>query len=153
MPSYLSYILQLLNIGYFLSIKTAYRREAKNLIYSQIKYITKLKFLLYFKAAFFNLIIESNIQRSFRGAKLVLFNLEAVILKLNIRLKTLILLLLNKEPQKSKTLSNTLEIRFQLTLVKIRIQRYLNSLLTLIVKAFKKLTKGVAIIAYKLALA
>jgi hypothetical protein len=37
--------------------------------------------------------------------------------------------------------------------VKARMQRYIDSLLTLIVAAFEKVLKGAAIIAYKLALA
>jgi hypothetical protein len=36
--------------------------------------------------------------------------------------------------------------------VKVRIQRHLDSLLTSIVEAFKKVLKGVVIIAYKLVL-
>jgi hypothetical protein len=40
-----------------------------------------------------------------------------------------------------------------LTLVKVRIQKYVDSLLTSIVEAFKKVLKGVAIITHKLVLA
>jgi len=56
-----------------------------------INYITKLKFLLAFKAALNKVFIKENIYRSFRGASLVLFNLEAVLSKLNIRLYILLL--------------------------------------------------------------
>lgn len=49
---------------------------------NMIIYILKLEFLPCFKTAFDALIIESNIQGDFRGAGLVPFNLEAVILKL-----------------------------------------------------------------------
>jgi hypothetical protein len=48
--------------------------------------------LLAFKAAFKKLIIKKNIYIDFRGARLVLYNLEVVILKLNIVLYTLTLL-------------------------------------------------------------
>ena len=58
---------------------------------NKITCILKLKFLLCFKAAFNALITESNIQGGFRGAGLVPFNLEAVILKLEVRLCTLLL--------------------------------------------------------------
>jgi hypothetical protein len=51
---------------------------------SYINYITKIKFLLYFKAAFNALITKSNILGSFKGARLVLFNLEAVLLQLKV---------------------------------------------------------------------
>jgi hypothetical protein len=58
---------------------------------SYINYIIKLKFLLYFKAAFSTLITTNNILGGFRGARLALFNLEVVILKLNVQLRTLLL--------------------------------------------------------------
>jgi hypothetical protein len=49
MLSYLLYLLQPLNISYFLPLKRAYRRKINSLIYNYINYITKLKFLLAFK--------------------------------------------------------------------------------------------------------
>ncbi len=51
---------------------------------NHINYITKIKFLLYFKAAFNAAVRKSNILEGFQGASLVLHNLEAIILKLNI---------------------------------------------------------------------
>jgi hypothetical protein len=50
----------------------------------------KLKFLLCFKAAFTALITTNNVLGGFKGARLALFNLEAVILKLNVQLRTLL---------------------------------------------------------------
>jgi hypothetical protein len=47
------------------------------------KKIKKEAFLLAFKVAFKKLIIKENICAGFRGARLVLYNLEVVILKLN----------------------------------------------------------------------
>jgi hypothetical protein len=88
MPPHLSHILQLLDVGCFSSIKTAYGRQAENLMRSQINHITKLKFLLCFKAAFNAAITKNNILGGFRGASLVPHNLEAVISKLNVRLRT-----------------------------------------------------------------
>ena len=57
-------------------------------MHNYIYYIIKLEFLLAFKAAFFKLITKNNICASFQGAGLVLFNLEAVLLKLNVKLWT-----------------------------------------------------------------
>ena len=62
-------------------------------------------------------------------------------------------LAVNNETWQSQTPSNTLELGSQSTLVKARIQRHIDSSLTSIVKAFKKVLKGVVIIAYKLVLA
>jgi hypothetical protein len=56
------------------------------------KKIKKEAFLLAFKAAFKKAIIKDNIYAGFRGARLVLYNLEAVILKLNVVLCILTLL-------------------------------------------------------------
>jgi hypothetical protein len=50
---YLLYLLQLLNVSYFLLLKRAYSYKIKGLIYNYINYITKLEFLLAFKAAFY----------------------------------------------------------------------------------------------------
>ena len=49
---YLSYLLQLLNISYFLLLKRTYSYKVESLIYNNINYVTKLKFLLAYKAAF-----------------------------------------------------------------------------------------------------
>jgi hypothetical protein len=53
-----------------------------------INYITKLKFLLAFRAAFNALITPDNIRGGFRGVGLVLDDSEAVLLKLDIKLQT-----------------------------------------------------------------
>ena len=54
-------------------------------------YITKEDFLLAFKAAYNKAFIENNIRIGFRSTRLVLLNLDIIILKLNIRLYILIL--------------------------------------------------------------
>jgi hypothetical protein len=88
MPSYLSYLLQLLDVGCFLPLKQAYSNKINSLAQYSTKKIKKEAFLLAFKVAFNKLIIKENICAGFRGARLVLHNLEAVILKLNIVLYT-----------------------------------------------------------------
>jgi hypothetical protein len=87
-----------------------------------ITYITKLEFLPCFIRAYNTAITSSNIQGGFRGAGLVLFDLERVITTLDVRLRTPSPPLpINNEPWQSQTLSNTLEFGSQLTLVKARI--------------------------------
>jgi hypothetical protein len=56
---------------------------------SQINHITKLEFLLSFKAAFNTSVTTNNILGGFRGARLAPFDPEAVISKLDVRLRTL----------------------------------------------------------------
>ncbi|KAF1928793.1 uncharacterized protein M421DRAFT_391700 [Didymella exigua CBS 183.55] len=61
MPLHSSYLLQLLDVGCFSLLKKAYGRQAEQLMRSKITHITKLEFLLCFKAAFNALITKSNI--------------------------------------------------------------------------------------------
>ncbi|KAF2004359.1 hypothetical protein P154DRAFT_426427, partial [Amniculicola lignicola CBS 123094] len=77
-----------LNIVCFLVLKRAYSCEIEDLICYYINYITKLEFLPAFKAAFIRFVNGDNICASFQGTSLVLYNLEAVILKLDIKLRT-----------------------------------------------------------------
>jgi hypothetical protein len=92
MPPYLSYLLQLLDVGCFSPLKRAYSDEINSLSQYSTKKIKKEAFLLAFKAAFKKSIIKENIYAGFRGAGLVPHNLEAVILKLDVVLYTLTLL-------------------------------------------------------------
>ena len=71
-------------MGYFLSIKKAYRGQVENLMCVYINHITKTKFLPVFKAAFNMSFTKSNIRISFQGAGLVPFNPDMVILRFNI---------------------------------------------------------------------
>jgi hypothetical protein len=59
---------------------------------SRIYHINKETFLLAFKATFSKVFTAENVCAGFRGARLVLYNLEVVLLKLNVRLRTLTLL-------------------------------------------------------------
>ena len=135
-------------------MKKAYGRQAENLIRNRINHITKAEFLPCFIEAFKASFTPSNIQGGFRGAGLVPFDPERVISTLDVKLRTPSPQLpINNAPWQSQTPSNTLELRSQSTLVKTRIQRHADSSPTSIVKAFKKVSKGAAIIAHKLVLA
>ena len=59
---------------------------------SYINYITKLEFLLAFRAAFYKAFTGSNIYAGFKATRLALFNLDAVLLKLNIVVVSILLL-------------------------------------------------------------
>ena len=71
-------------------LNRAYSDGILALARNYIIYITKEDFLLAFKAAYNKAFIENNIRIGFRGTRLVLFNLDVIILKLNIRLCTLV---------------------------------------------------------------
>jgi hypothetical protein len=70
-------------------LKWAYSDEINSLSRYGTKKIKKEAFLLAFKAAFEKSMTKENICAGFRGAGLVLHNLEAVILKLDVVLCTL----------------------------------------------------------------
>ncbi|KAH5464617.1 hypothetical protein HBI28_238220 [Parastagonospora nodorum] len=135
MPPHSSHLLQPLDVGCFAPLKKAYGRQAEELMRNRITHITKLEFLLCFKRAFDAAITSSNIQGGFRGAGLVPFDSERVILALDVRIRTPPLPTVEDRPWQSQTPSNTLELGSQSTL------------------AFEKVSKGAAIIAHKLVLA
>jgi hypothetical protein len=83
---------------------------------------------------------------------LVLFDLEVVILTLDVRLRTLLLPMIEDVPWQLQTLSNTLEFGLQLKLIQERIRRHVDSLPTYMVEAIKSLLKGAEMIAYSLVL-
>ena len=66
-----------------------YSDKISALARSRIHHINKETFLPAFKAAFTQAFTAENICAGFRGAGLVLHNLEAVLLKLNVQLRTL----------------------------------------------------------------
>jgi hypothetical protein len=89
MLSYLSHLLQPLDVACFALLKRSYGDSILALARNYIYYISKETFLLAFKAAYEHTFTKENACVGFRGARLVLFNLNAVLLKLNVRLRTL----------------------------------------------------------------
>ena len=73
-------------------MKRAYGIALKDFIKSHITYVIKVEFFIAFKAAYFTAITEKNIKGGFRGAGLIPFDPEAVISKLDIKLRTLTLI-------------------------------------------------------------
>jgi hypothetical protein len=89
---YLSHLLQPLNVACFALLKRSYNNNILALARNYIYYINKETFLLAFKAAYKLTFTKENAYAGFRGARLVLCNLDTVLLKLNVRLRTLTLL-------------------------------------------------------------
>jgi hypothetical protein len=86
------HLLQPLNVAYFVLLKRSYSNSILALARNYIYYISKETFLLAFKAAYKYIFTKENACAGFRGTRLVLFNLDTVLLKLNVRLRTLTLL-------------------------------------------------------------
>jgi hypothetical protein len=92
MPPHLSHLLQLLNVACFSLLKRAYGDEISALARDRIYYINKQTFLLAFKVAFKKAFTRENACAGFRGAGLCLHDLQAVLLKLDVQLRTQTLL-------------------------------------------------------------
>ena len=88
-PAHLSYLLQPLDIGCFAVLKRIYGRIVKTKMRNGINYINKLDFLEVYPLIRIKAFKSETIKNSFGAAGLVPFSPERVILKLNIRLRTL----------------------------------------------------------------
>jgi hypothetical protein len=146
MPPHSSHLLQPLNVGCFSPLKRAYSREVESLIRHYINHITKLEFLPAFKAAFNRAFTPSNICSAFRGAGLVPLQPDAVLLKLDVQLRTPTPAALAEAPWEARTPSNVRELEAQSTLIRNRVRQHKSSLLALIIKAINQLKKGAEVI-------
>jgi hypothetical protein len=112
MPPHSSHLLQPLDGGCFGPLKKAYGNQIQHMMKCFIHHITKLEFLLAFKAAFFQAITRDNVQRGFRGAGLIPFDPEVVLSRLDIQLRTPTPPPTEPAIWQSQTPSNALEISF-----------------------------------------
>jgi hypothetical protein len=110
MPAHASHILQPLDVGCFAPLKRAYKQEVGALVNCGVNYIDKRAFLDAFKLVFKRLFLKDNIQSSFRVTSLVPLGLEVVISRLEVKPRTLTLLLLGSTAWQPKILSNALEL-------------------------------------------
>jgi hypothetical protein len=92
MLSHSSHLLQPLDVACFAPLKRSYSNSISALARNYIHHISKETFLLAFRAAYKHTFTEENARAGFRGAGLVLFNPDAVLSKLNVRLRMLTLL-------------------------------------------------------------
>jgi len=147
MPLHLLHLLQSLDVGCFLPLKHAYGSEISNLARQSTTHITKMNFLAAIKSAFFKAFTTENICGSFRGAGLVSFDPEAVVLQLDLRLRmptpstpdTIL------EPQTPHT---AYKLQSQSSLIRERIQRHQNSSPTSIVELLNRFTRGAKMMAH-----
>ena len=149
MPPHSSHLLQPMDVGCFGPLKKAYSEQIENLVRCGVNHITKEEFLPAFKAAFKSAISYSNIQGGFRGAGLVPFNPDAVLQKLDVRLRT-------PTPPlpaipttwESQTPRNCTDLEFQAAYLRHRIQNHQNSSPTSILGSLNSLEKGAKMMVY-----
>ena len=146
MPPHSSYLLQPLDVGCFSPLKRAYSREIEALIRHHINHITKLEFLLAFKAAFTQSFTSVNISPAFRGAGLVPLQPDVVLSKLDVQLRTPTPPALAEAIWEAQTPSNVRELEAQSTLIRERVRRHKSSSPASIIEAIDQLKKGAKVI-------
>jgi DDE superfamily endonuclease/helix-turn-helix, Psq domain len=155
LPAHSSHLTQPLDVGCFSVLKRAYSRQIEDFIKAHINHITKVEFFIAFKTAYLQSITIQNAKAGFRGAGLVPFNPQAVISKLDVKLRT-------PTPTRppsadadhwvSQTPHNPTDALLQTTLVKSRIACHQGSSPTPIFTTVAALAKGTEILAHEVTL-
>jgi len=154
-PPHSSHLLQPLDISYFTPLKKAYSRQIEQLMRMNITHISKLEFLCAFREAFFTSITENNIQGGFSGARLVPYDPEKVISKLDIRIRTPTPPASSPGtalPWLSQTPHNPREATSQSEFIKTRISNHQGSSPTPMLATVDRLAKGTMAIMHKVTL-
>jgi hypothetical protein len=155
MPSHSSHILQPLDVSCFGPLKKAYGREIEGLMRAHITHITKADFFPAFYTAFKAAMTRENIHGAFRGAGLIPFNPQSVLLRLDVRLRTPTPVEEALELPNAwvpKTPNNPTEATSQTDYIKRRISRHQGSSPTTILEAMDQFAKGTYGIMHKMAL-
>ena len=139
--AYLLYLLQLLDIGYFLALKQAYRYSVKQIISRGVNYINKCGFLLLYRQARQIALYRNNIQVGFAATSLVPYSPNRVLLQLYTKYQTPLYPPLNTS-QAAKTPYNITKLQKQTALLKRYLKQRLYSLLSLIEQTLSQLIKG-----------
>ncbi|KAI1514845.1 DDE superfamily endonuclease [Pyrenophora tritici-repentis] len=147
MPPHSSHLLQPLDVGCFSPLKRAYSREVESLMRNHINHITKLEFLPAFKIAFNRAFTLANICSAFRGAGLVPLQLEAVLSKVDVQLRTPTPpAALPEAPWVAQTPSNARKLEAQSSLIRERVRQHKSSSPASIIIAIDQLKKGAEVI-------
>ena len=152
LPAHSSHITQPLDVGCFSVLKRKYGRQIEDFIKAYINHITKVEFFIAFKAAYQQSITVQNAQAGFRGAGLIPFDPQAVISKLDIKLRTPTPTgppSAEADPWVSQTPHNPADALSQTTLVKNRIALHQGSSPTPIFATVTSLAKGTEILAHQ----
>jgi hypothetical protein len=136
-------------------LKYLYGKELEAFIKAHINHITKVEFFIAFKAAHTNTMTAENIRAGFRGTGLVPYDPQAVLSKLDIKLRTPTPTgppLPEASPWISQTPHNPAEAISQSEHVQTRIANYQESSLTNMLSVVRQLAKGTELIAHRVTL-
>jgi hypothetical protein len=155
MPPHSSHLLQPLDVGCFSPLKRAYSRQIEVLMKSHVNHVTKLEFFIAFKTAFYSVFTEDNVKAGFRGAGLVPHDPEAVISKLDVKLRTPTPTgppPASADPWVSQTPRNPTDAVSQTDFIKGRISGHQGSSPTPILDAIDQFAKGAKAMMHEVAL-
>jgi hypothetical protein len=152
MLSHSSYLLQPLDVACFAPLKRSYGDGISALARNHIHHISKETFLLAFKAAYKHIFTKENARAGFRGARLVPFNPDAVLSKLDVRLRTLTPPQRDDAAWEARTPRNAKELEAQTTLIRKRMQRRPGSSASSLNEQVRQLSKGAQQIAHNMVL-
>jgi hypothetical protein len=152
MPSHSSHLLQPLDVACFAPLKRSYGDGISALARNHIHHISKETFLPAFKAAYERTFTEENARAGFRGAGLVPFNPDAVLSKLDVRLRTPTPPRRDDAAWEAKTPRNAKELEAQTTLIQQRMQRRQGSSASSLDEKIRQLSKGAQQIAHNMVL-
>ena len=105
-------------------LKRYYSDRILLLARSRIYYVNKETFLLAFKEAYKKTFTLENVRAGFQGARLVLYDLEAVLSKLDVQLRTPTPPAPGTVVWEAQTPRNAREIEAQSTLIRNRMRNY-----------------------------
>jgi hypothetical protein len=155
LPPHSSHITQPLDVGCYSILKKMYGAEIERFIKARITHITKPEFFLAFEAAFHQTFTKKNVLGGFRGAGLTPYDPQAVLSKLDVKLRTPTPPGTPDGPPTpwiSKTPQTTNEALSQSTLIKDQIVRHQGSSPTPILAAVDQLSKGMQAVSHRVAL-
>ena len=155
LPAHSSHITQPLDVGFFGVLKREYGREINTFIRAHINHITKVEFFLAFHAAYEQSMTISNVLGGFRGAGLIPLDPQAVISKLDIKLRTPTPTgppAANTDSWVSQTPHNPTEAISQSELVQARISGHQGSSPSSIFSAVRQMAKGMEEMAHTVTL-
>jgi hypothetical protein len=152
MPSHSLHLLQPLDVACFAPLKRSYGDGISALARNHIHHISKKTFLPVFKAAYKHTFTEENACAGFRSAGLVAFNPDAVLLKLDVRLRTPTPPQRDNAAWEAKMPCNAKELLAQTTLIRQRIQKRPGSSASSLDEQVWQLSKGAQQIAHNMVL-
>src|SRR5450432_141349 len=126
MPPHSSHLLQPLDVGCFAVLKRLYRQQVQNLIRNGVSHIDKPDFLEAYHNARKETMSQSNIMVSFAATRVLLYDPERVLSKLNTQLRTptpLLASIIEQGLWAPKTPHNTAQLALQSKAIQDYIKR------------------------------